>query len=66
MCSLLRASTEHILIVRGLRARGAFALLHPPRGARVSAPISLDHKQEGHRFRWPSFFTPHEQTGLWV
>jgi endonuclease YncB( thermonuclease family) len=24
---------------------------------------SLDHKQEGHRFRWPSFFTPTSRLG---
>ena len=30
-CSLLRALTEHILIVRGLRARGASAPLHAPK-----------------------------------
>jgi len=43
---------RHILIVRGLRAEGAFAWLHHlSRGRRQTQ--FWDHNRKGHRFRWP-------------
>jgi hypothetical protein len=41
MCSLLRTSTEHILIVRGLRARGASVPFHHPKCGEASGTVPL-------------------------
>jgi hypothetical protein len=56
-CSLLRASTEHILIVRGLRARGASAPFQLPKWEKASGNVSLSTNKKA-TVPGGLFFTP--------
>ncbi|SRR4026207_391928 len=58
-CSLMRISTEHILIVRGLRAVGSICLAPSSSMWGGISHCWFDRKtKKGHRFRWPFPYSP--------